>query len=92
MPRAAALLCISMLLVAISGCAATPAPVVVRHGYTRCPRPALPELPALDPERHVCSPENLDRLLTRSDRQCWLIEQQAAALDCYERQARDGSK
>ncbi len=47
----------------------------------------MPELPAIDPERHVCSPDNLDRLLTLVDRQCWMIEQQAAALDCYEAQA-----
>ena len=89
MRRAAKLLCISMLAL-ISGCAAAPTTVTVQHQFTRCPRPVAPELPALDPAQHVCSPENLDRLLTRIDRQCWLIEQQDAAFDCYERQIEGG--
>ena len=86
MRRVARLLIISIVVAAISGCAAASAPIVVQHGFSRCPRPALPELPELDPEQHVCSPENLDRLMIRVDRQCWMIEQQDAALDCYERQ------
>ncbi|MGD9643910.1 MAG: hypothetical protein AB7V08_14375 [Elusimicrobiales bacterium] len=40
----------------------------------------------------MCSPANLERLLLRSDRQCWLIEQQDAALDCYERQTAGGKQ
>lgn len=92
MRRAAKLLCISMLLAAISACATRPEGVTVQHVFTRCPRPAAPELPALDPEEHVCSPANLERLLLRSDRQCWFIEQQDAALDCYERQAGAGKQ
>uniref|UniRef100_I2Q2N9 Lipoprotein n=1 Tax=Desulfovibrio sp. U5L TaxID=596152 RepID=I2Q2N9_9BACT len=89
MPRAVALLCISMTL-AVSACAPTPAPVVVQQAVSRCPRPDMPELPAVDPEEHVCSPANLDRLLSRADLQCWMISQQAAALDCYEAQAKGG--
>ena len=92
MRRAAKLLCISMLLAAISACATRPEGVTVQHAFTRCPRPATPELPALDPEEHVCSPANLERLLLRSDRQCWFIEQQDAALDCYERQTGAGAQ
>jgi len=68
----------------ISGCAGRT--VTVQHSYTRCPRPSRPALPALDPADHVCSPANLDRLLTIVDRQCGYIEQQDAVLDCYERQ------
>lgn len=92
MRRAAKLLCILIAVLLNSGCAARPAPVVVQHQFTRCPRPAMPELPELDPGQHVCSPENLERLLTRSDRLCWMIEQQDAALDCYERQAAGGKQ
>lgn len=92
MRHLAALLCISMLLAAISACATRPEVVTVQQAFTLCPRPAAPELPALDPEQHVCSPENLERLLLRSDRQCWFIEQQDAALDCYERQAGAGAQ
>lgn len=91
MRHLAVLLCISTLL-AISACASRPGTVTVQHAFTRCPRPAAPELPVLDPEQHVCSPENLERLLLRSDRQCWLIEQQDAALDCYERQIGTGER
>ncbi len=92
MRHLAALLCISMLLAAISACAPRPEVVTVQQAFTRCPRPAAPELPALDPGEHVCSPANLERLLLRSDRQCWLIEQQDAALDCYERQTAGGKQ
>jgi len=87
MRRVVKLLCILTVLAAISGCAGKSATVTVQHAFTRCPRPKAPELPRLDPEQHVCSPENLDRLMLLVDRQCWLIEQQAATLDCYERQA-----
>lgn len=85
MRRAAMLLCTLTALAVISGCAGKP--VTVQHGVSRCPRPIRPELPGLDPAEHVCSPANLDRLLTIVDRQCGYIEQQDAALDCYERQA-----
>ncbi|UJX40381.1 hypothetical protein K9F62_17010 [Desulfovibrio sp. JY] len=86
-------LCISIAALLSSGCAVTPVtPVVVQHQFTRCPRPAMHELPELDPGQHVCSPENLERLLTRSDRLCWMIEQQDAALDCYERQVAGGKQ
>ena len=92
MRRVARLLCILTVLAAISGCAGKPATVTVQHALTRCPRPTMPELPRLDPGQHVCSPENLDRLMLLVDRQCWLIDQQGAALDCYERQASGGEQ
>jgi len=89
MRHRAVLLCILMAL-AGSGCAATSAPVTVQRAFTRCPRPAMPDLSTLDPEQHVCSPANLERLMEIVDRQCWMIGQQAAALDCYEAQAAGG--
>ena len=66
MRRAALLLIISMAAVS-SACAPTPAPVTVHQAYTRCPRPAAPELPAIDPGQHLCAPANLERLLERAD-------------------------
>ena len=48
MRHLAALLCISMLLAAISACATRPEVVTVQQAFTRCPRPAAPELPALE--------------------------------------------
>ena len=92
MRRVAALLIISIALAASSGCAGKPSVITVHQAYTRCPRPTAPELPTLDPEQHVCSPANLERLMERVDRQCWLIEQQDAALDCYEAQAKPGGQ
>ena len=91
MRRVAALLIILTVL-AGSGCTPAPAAITVQQAYTRCPRPPALELPALDPEQHVCSPVNLERLMERVDRQCWLIEQQDAALDCYEAQAKPGGQ
>lgn len=91
MRRVAALLIILTAL-AGSGCTPAPAAITVHQTYTRCPRPTAPELPALDLEQHVCSPANLERLMERADRQCWLIEQQDAALDCYEGQAKPGGQ
>lgn len=87
MRHLAVLLSILTVLAAISGCAVKPAGITVQHAVTRCPRPARPELPTVDPSEHLCSPANLDKLLTIVDRQCGYIEQQDAALDCYERQA-----
>lgn len=86
MRRAAALLIISMAVVG-SGCAPTSAPVTVHQAYTRCPRPAAPELPAIDPGQHLCAPANLERLLERADLQCAHIDQLGATIDCYEGQA-----
>lgn len=86
MRQAVVLLIISMAVG--SGCAPTPAPVTVHQAYTRCPRPQRPELPALDPAQHLCAPANFERLLERVDRQCAYSEQQDAALDCYEAQAK----
>ena len=88
MKRVVALLLISMAVG--SGCAARPGTITVQQTYTRCPRPAAPVLPSLDPEQHLCSPDNLGRLMEIVDQQCWMIGQQGAALDCYEAQAKGG--
>ena len=86
MRRAALPLIISMAA-AGSACAPTPAPVTVHQAYTRCPRPAAPELPAIDPGQHLCAPANLERLLERADLQCAHVDQLDATIDCYEAQA-----
>lgn len=89
MRRIALLLCISTALAA-SGCTGSRAPLTVRQEYSPCPRPAMPDPARLDPEESLCSPANMERLLELYDQQRWMIDQQAAALDCYEAQARTG--
>ncbi|WP_254845169.1 hypothetical protein [Desulfovibrio sp. DV] len=75
-----------------SGCAPTPAAITVHQAYTRCPRPTAPELPPLDPEQRLETPANINLLLERDDRRCAYAEQQDAALDCYEGQAKPGGQ
>lgn len=85
MKQAALLLIISTVLAA-SGCAGR-APLTVRHEFSRCPRPQLPELPEVSAQEHICSPDNLERIMEIIFAQRWMIEQQDGALDCYEAQA-----
>ena len=87
MQRMLALLLISTALLAVNGCAGRGAPLTVRHEYSRCPRPQAPTLPEVDPAASLCSPGNLEALLELFDAQRWMIDQQSAALDCYEAQS-----
>jgi len=92
MRRTLALLVISIALLAGSGCARGRSVVSVHHEFTLCPRPQAPDLPEVDPGESLCSPKNLEALLELFDSQRWLIEQQSAALDCYEAQASKGGR
>lgn len=88
MRRILALLAISTMLLVASGCAGRSAPVTVRQEFSPCPRPAAPSLPELDPAASLCAPGNLEALLEIFDQLRWMIDQQAAVLDCYEAQAK----
>lgn len=92
MKRVLALLAISTVLAVASGCAGNSGPLTVHREYSRCPRPQMPDLPELNPNEHLCSVANLDALLELVSAHRWMIDQQAATIDCYEAQAAGAGK